>query len=129
MKLQTPSLVLVEIQRIVCYTFVSHKQRSSLMFDIGFFELLIIMGIAVVVIGPQNLPRLAKSIGKGWGEFQSTFNDLKKDVMDEAEGLRQSTDIDKLEQDIGAATKVDVDVNLSMNDINYDSKPSDQEKS
>ena len=129
MKLQTPSLVLVEIQRIVCYTFVSHKQRSSPMFDIGFFELLIIMGIAVVVIGPQNLPRLAKSIGKGWGEFQSTFNDLKKDVMDEAEGLRQSTDIDKLEQDIGAATKVDVDVNLSMNDINYDPKPSDQEKS
>jgi len=129
MKLQTPSLVLVEIQTIVCYTFVSHKQRSSLMFDIGFFELLIIMGIAVVVIGPQNLPRLAKSIGKGWGEFQSTFNDLKKDVMDEAEGLRQSTDIDKLEQDIGAATKVDVDVNLSMNDINYDPKTSDQEKS
>ena len=128
MKLQTPSLVLVEIQRIVCYTFVSRKQRSSLMFDIGFFELLIIMGIAVVVIGPQNLPRLAKSIGKGWGEFQSTFNDLKKDVMDEAEGLRQSTDIDKLEQDIGAATKVDVDVNLSMNDINYDTKTSDQEK-
>jgi len=128
MKLQTPSLVLVEIQRIVCYTFVSHKQRSPLMFDIGFFELLIIMGIAVVVIGPQNLPRLAKSIGKGWGEFQSTFNDLKKDVMDEAEGLRQSTDIDKLEQDIGAATKVDVDVNLSMNDINYDTKTSDQEK-
>ena len=128
MKFQTPSLVLVEIQRIVCYTLASHKQRSSLMFDIGFFELLIIMGIAVVVIGPQNLPRLAKSIGKGWGEFQSTFNDLKKDVMDEAEGLRQSTDIDKLEQDIGAATKVDVDVNLSMNDINYDPKPSDQEK-
>ena len=48
--------------------------------------------------------------------------------MDEAEGLRQSTDIDKLEQDIGAATKVDVDVNLSMNDINYDPKPSEQEK-
>jgi hypothetical protein len=50
--------------------------------------------------------------------------------MDEAEGIRQATDIDKLEQDVGAATKIDVDVNLSMNDINYDSKPSesDQEK-
>ena len=99
------------------------------MFDIGFFELMIIMAIAVIIIGPKNLPRLAKSIGKGWGEFQSTFNDLKKDVMDEAEGLRQSTDIDKLEQDIGSATKVDVDVNLSMNDIKYDSEPSDQQKS
>ena len=95
------------------------------MFDIGFFELLIIMAIAVVVIGPQNLPRLAKSIGKGWGEFQRTFDDLKKDVMDEAEGLKQSVNIDKLEQDVGSATKIDVDVNLGMDDINSDSKPLD----
>ena len=52
------------------------------MFDIGFFELMIIMGIAVVVIGPQNLPKLAKAIGKGWGEFQRTFSGLKQEVMD-----------------------------------------------
>ena len=90
------------------------------MFDIGFFELLVIMAIAVVVIGPQNLPRLAKSIGKGWGEFQSTFNDLKKDVMDEAEGLRQSTDIDKLEQDIGAATKVEAKPKNTIKNKNLD---------
>ena len=45
--------------------------------------------------------------------------------MDEAEGLKQSVNIDKLEQDIGSATKIDVDVNLNMDDINSDSKPSD----
>ena len=95
------------------------------MFDIGFFELLVIMAIAVVVIGPQNMPKLAKAIGKGWGEFQRTFDDLKKDVMDEAEGLKQSVNIDKLEQDVGSATKIDVDVNLGMDDINSDSKPLD----
>ncbi|HIJ50043.1 MAG TPA: hypothetical protein HPP54_03135 [Nitrospinae bacterium] len=83
------------------------------MFDIGFFELMVIMGIAVVVIGPQNLPKLAKAIGKGWGEFQHTFSGLKQDVMDEAEGLKQTVNIDALEQDIGAATKIDVDVNLA----------------
>lgn len=94
------------------------------MFDIGFFELTIIMAIAVVVIGPQNLPKLAKAIGKGWGEFQSTFSSLKQEVMDEAEGLKQSIDIDNLEQDIGAATKVDVDVNLDISDTNYDNNSS-----
>ena len=94
------------------------------MFDIGFFEIAIIMAIAVVVIGPQNLPKLAKAIGKGWGEFQSTFNSLKQEVMDEAEGLKQSIDIDNLEQDIGAATKVDVDVNLDISDTNYDNNSS-----
>jgi hypothetical protein len=33
--------------------------------------------------------------------------------MDEAEGIKQTVNIDALEQDISAATKVDVDVNLS----------------
>ncbi|UCD11335.1 MAG: twin-arginine translocase subunit TatB [Nitrospinaceae bacterium] len=67
------------------------------MFDIGFFELMVIMAIAVVVIGPQNLPKLAKAIGKGWGEFQSTFNSLKQEVMDEAEGLKQTVNMEHLE--------------------------------
>lgn len=88
------------------------------MFDIGFFELLIIMAIGVVVIGPKNLPKLAKSIGRGWGEFQRTFDDLKQDVMNEADGLKETVNLENLEQDISAATKVDVDVNLDL-----DTKP------
>tara|TARA_B100000686_G_scaffold353740_1_gene460596 strand:+ start:3915 stop:4190 length:276 start_codon:yes stop_codon:yes gene_type:complete len=82
------------------------------MFDIGFFELIIIMGIAVVVVGPKNLPRLARSIGRGWGEFVRTFDDLKQEVMDEADNLKEDVNIDQLEQDISSATKVEVDVNL-----------------
>ena len=85
------------------------------MFDIGFFEILIMMGIAVFVIGPQNLPKLAKAVGRGWGEFQKTFSDLKQEVMDETEGVKQSVGLDQLEQDISAATKVDIDVNLELN--------------
>ncbi len=84
------------------------------MFDIGFFEILILMGIAVFVIGPQNLPKLAKAVGRGWGEFQKTFNDLKQEVMDETEGVKQAVNLDQLEQDVSAATKVDVDVNLEL---------------
>ena len=37
--------------------------------------------------------------------------------MDEAEGLKQTVNVDTLEQDISAATKVDVDVNLSEMDL------------
>lgn len=82
------------------------------MFDIGFFELIIIMVIAVVVIGPENLPRLAKAVGKGWGEFQAVFEGLKKDVMDETDDLRSSIKMDQLKQDVSAATQVDVDLDL-----------------
>ncbi len=84
------------------------------MFDIGFFEIMILMAIAVVVIGPKNLPKLAKAIGKGWGEFQNTFNSLKQEVLDETENLKQNVNLDGLEQDVTAATKVDVDVNLDL---------------
>lgn len=85
------------------------------MFDIGFFEIMVIMAIGMFVIGPSNLPKLAKSIGKGWGEFQRTFNDLKQDVLDETETVKQAANIDQIEQEVSAATKVDVDVNLDLN--------------
>jgi Tat protein translocase TatB subunit len=85
------------------------------MFDIGFFEIMIIMVIAVIVIGPANLPKLARAVGRGWGEFQKTFNELKQDVLDQTEGVKQTVGIDQLEQDVAAATKVDVDVNLDLN--------------
>ena len=86
------------------------------MFDIGFFEIMIIMVIAVIVIGPQNLPKLARAVGRGWGEFQKTFNELKQDVLNETEGVKQTVGLDQLEQEVSAATKVDVDVNLDLND-------------
>jgi len=95
------------------------------MFDIGFFEIMILMAIAVVAIGPAKLPHLAKSIGQGWGEFQRTFNDLKQEVMDETEGVKQSVNLDGLEQEVSAATKVDVDVNLDLDD-EPDIKPKDE---
>jgi len=86
------------------------------MFDIGFFELIIIMTIAVLVVGPKNLPQLAKAVGKGWKEFQATFEGLKDEVMEEADNLKTSVNLDQLEQDVSSATKVDVDVNLNLDD-------------
>ena len=86
------------------------------MFDIGFFEIMIIMVIGMIVIGPKNLPKLARAVGRGWGEFQKTFNELKQDVLNETEGVKQTVGIDQLEQDVSAATKVDIDVNLDLNE-------------
>lgn len=86
------------------------------MFDIGFFEIMIIMVIAVIVIGPKNLPKLARAVGRGWGEFQKTFNELKQDVLDQTENVKQTAGLDQLEQEVSAATKVDVDVNLDLNE-------------
>ena len=50
------------------------------MFGLGMTEIILIAIIALVVIGPKKLPDIAKSLGKGYGEFRRTFNDLKQTV-------------------------------------------------
>ncbi|MBB5021327.1 twin-arginine translocase TatA/TatE family subunit [Desulfurispira natronophila] len=50
------------------------------MFNIGLPELLIIMVVALLIIGPKKLPEVAKSMGKGFGEFKRAMNDLRDTV-------------------------------------------------
>ena len=49
------------------------------MFGIGFNEILIILIIALLVIGPKKLPEIAKALGKGYREFRKSFEDLEKE--------------------------------------------------
>ncbi|HDJ27848.1 MAG TPA: twin-arginine translocase subunit TatB [Proteobacteria bacterium] len=50
------------------------------MFGIGFPELLMILVVALLVIGPKKLPDLAKTLGKGLAEFRKATEDLKDTV-------------------------------------------------
>jgi sec-independent protein translocase protein TatB len=50
------------------------------MFGIGGMELFIILVIALIVLGPNKLPDLAKMLGKAMGEFQRATGDLKREI-------------------------------------------------
>lgn len=72
------------------------------MFGIGIPELIIIMVIALIVIGPSKLPELARALGKGMAEFKKATQDIKQhldveeelgqakeDLVDSISGLNQ----------------------------------------
>ncbi len=52
------------------------------MFGIGFGELMLILVVALLVVGPDKLPDLAKSIAKAYNQFRRAGNELKRTVTD-----------------------------------------------
>ncbi|MBE0574741.1 MAG: twin-arginine translocase TatA/TatE family subunit [Desulfuromonadales bacterium] len=54
------------------------------MFGIGFPELLLIMALALIVLGPKRLPDLAKALGRGLSEFKRATDELKQTFADES---------------------------------------------
>ena len=63
------------------------------MFGIGLPELIIIMVIALIVIGPSKLPDLARALGKGMAEFRKATQEIK-------ESLDLDGDIEDVKRDL-----------------------------
>ena len=55
------------------------------MFGIGLPELILIMAVALIVVGPDKLPELAKSIGKGIVELKKAASSLKESLNEDDE--------------------------------------------
>jgi sec-independent protein translocase protein TatB len=54
-------------------------------FDVGFSELMVIAVVALIVIGPERLPRVARTLGHLFGRLQRYVNDVKADINREIE--------------------------------------------
>jgi sec-independent protein translocase protein TatB len=55
------------------------------MFDVGFSELMVIAVVALIVIGPERLPKVARTMGHLVGRLQRYVNDVKADINREIE--------------------------------------------
>lgn len=55
------------------------------MFDVGFSELVVIALVALIVIGPERLPKVARTLGHLFGRMQRYVNDVKADIAREVQ--------------------------------------------
>ena len=87
------------------------------MFDIGFSELLVIGVVALIVIGPEKLPRVARTVGILAGRLQRYVSDVKADINREIEleDLRKMRD--SMQQ---AATSFETSVKSELNKTETD---------
>ena len=50
--------------------------------QIGWFEILIIVVLAILIIGPKDFPIILKKIGSWMGSFKNYFNEVRKDITE-----------------------------------------------
>jgi Tat protein translocase TatB subunit len=58
------------------------------MFDIGFSEILLIFGLALVVLGPDKLPQVARTIGRWAGRARAMARQFRDQLEAETENLK-----------------------------------------
>src|SRR5258706_10218916 len=77
------------------------------MFDIGFSEIVVIAVVALIVIGPERLPKVARTLGHMFGRLQRYVNEVKADISREME----LDELRKLQSQVQSAAR---DIEQSM---------------
>ncbi|MDZ4099074.1 MAG: Sec-independent protein translocase protein TatB [Methylophilaceae bacterium] len=88
------------------------------MFDIAFTELVIIAIVALIVIGPEKLPKVARTLGSLAGRMQRYVSTVKQDIEREL----KLDDLKKLQQDIQQGSQdvkqqVENNIHAGMSDV------------
>jgi Tat protein translocase TatB subunit len=78
------------------------KGEVNMLSSIGMGELLLIIVIALFVVGPDRLPKLAKDIGRTFAKFKKSINAMTDELQDTQEGLGTlANELNKVKSELG----------------------------
>ena len=90
------------------------------MFGIGMPEMILILAIALIVIGPKKLPDLAKSLGRAFAEFKRATSELKETLEIDDELKEAKSTFDDMSKEIRDAMDVKVDAGPEDQNLSAD---------
>ena len=76
------------------------------MFGIGMPEMILILAIALIVIGPKKLPDLAKSLGRAMNEFKKATREIKDSMDIEGDLQEVKKSLDDINTDVKEAVNL-----------------------
>jgi sec-independent protein translocase protein TatB len=74
------------------------------MFDIGWSEMMVILVVALIVIGPKDLPRVARNVGR----WVAKARGMAREFQNQLEEMAREAELDKVKQEIEKAGRTDV---------------------
>ena len=75
------------------------------MFGLGMPEILLILALALIIIGPKKLPDLAKTLGKSMGEFKNAAQDFKNSINIESSLADMDPPAEEIQKNVKEANK------------------------
>ena len=63
--------------------------------QIGWFEIFIVVIVAILIIGPKDFPIVIRKIGKWTGSIKRYFNEIQNDVTDLQDTIEEEIEIEK----------------------------------
>ena len=65
------------------------------MFGVGFPELVVILGVALIVLGPQRLPEVARMLGRAYGQLRRASEEFQNTIRQDLAALERQEDANR----------------------------------
>jgi len=93
------------------------------MFDVGFFELMLIGVVALLVVGPERLPKLARTAGMWLGKGKQMISSVKADIAKEMKAEELKSILEK-QQQLNPVHEIMEDTRQTLKDMEKETRTS-----